>query len=45
VRARPHTRDSELDFVRIDPQSFNRRASLDEQFGEGAGAAAHVDPT
>ena len=45
ARRRPSAGESELRFRRIDPLRFGWRASLDEQFGEGAAAAADVDPS
>ena len=35
----------ELRLGRIDPLNLGRRAPLDEQFGEGAVAAADIDPS
>jgi hypothetical protein len=45
ARRRPRAGKSELCFGRIDPLRFGRRASLDEQLGESAIAAADIDPS
>jgi hypothetical protein len=44
ARTRPHTRNRELRFMRIDALCLNWRAPLEDQFGESAGAAADVEP-
>jgi hypothetical protein len=44
ARRWPGAGESELCFRRIDRLRLGRSASLDEQFGEGAAAAADIDP-